>query len=500
MKNEKQVIVKLGSAGEVISCAKGLSADACGYVEGTKICGSCGALAIQAKKNEDIDMSMDEFTDDVAEKMQAMPMRRPMMATSQMSDEEDLDDEDDLEDEEVSVDPEMEEDEEDEITDEDVEKMISMMGDLPDPQAMAVGVVKKKKKMYDEDGQEMHMMPDGTMMAGASHPKKMVDDDEEEDAMVMRKKMRNRRLASLGYKSDDFQDDPFICQYDRKVYPNGHQLCDACPGGCVSENGMPSLLEVEGIVEEAINGKVLDSGYTDSEQTFVLDVERKDGTPVEVFVDGPTGEIFGWMKLEMNTTEFKDANRGRVIIGFHDAADIAVKSVQGEVVAVEPDVYDGWDVYAVEIDGIDGKSYDVFVDLEGNVLAYDEYTSDEASEIESEAAEIALKRAYSESERKEMAEEGMALPDGSFPISNEMDLRNAVQSYGRAKDKDAAKAHITKRAIAMKMADVIPANWDTEKSAESQIVAGSEEGKFLSSLMEFEMLSSELDESKPETA
>ena len=492
MIDKKQIVVKLGSNGELISCAKGLSTNACGYVAGAKICGKCGAVAIQAKIDEDNDMENEDMTpEELAEAMaakMAYPMRKPAMATSMMSDDDDEDET--MEDEEtLEADVEEEEMDEDELSDEDVEKMISMMGDVPDPQAVAVGVVKKKKKKM------MGEMP-------------MVEEDDEEDedenpvqdVMAMRKKMRNRRLATLGYKADDFQDEPFICQFDRKVYPSGHMLCDTCPGGCVSENGMPSLLEVEGIVEEAINGKVLDSGYTDTKQTYVLDVERKDGTPVEVFVDGPTGEIFGWHKIPMDNAEFKSANQGRVIIGFHDAADIAVKSVQGEVVAVEPDIFDGWDAYAVEIEGIDGKSYDVFVDLEGNVLGYDEYTSEEASEIESEAAEIALKRAYSEEDREMMAKQGTAMEDGSFPITNEMDLRNAIQAIGRAKDPMAAKMHCMKRAKALKMEDLIPANWDQEKSAESSITVGAEEGQFLSTLMEFEMLSAEISDDKPEIA
>ena len=48
------------------------------------------------------------------------------------------------------------------------------------------------------------------------------------------------------------------------------------------------------------------------------------------------------------------------------------------------------------------------------------------------------------------------------------------------------------------MEDVIPANWEQEKSAESSISLSGEEGKFLSTLMEFEMLTAEIDDNKPE--
>jgi hypothetical protein len=38
-------------------------------------------------------------------------------------------------------------------------------------------------------------------------------------------------------------------------------------------------------------------------------------------------------------------------------------------------------------------------------------------------------------ERRKLADEGKALPDGSFPIRNREDLKDAIQSYGRANDK-----------------------------------------------------------------
>ena len=49
-------------------------------------------------------------------------------------------------------------------------------------------------------------------------------------------------------------------------------------------------------------------------------------------------------------------------------------------------------------------------------------------------------------QRRKLAERGEALPDGSFPIRNREDLRDAIQSYGRAKDKAEAKRWIKRRA------------------------------------------------------
>ena len=62
-------------------------------------------------------------------------------------------------------------------------------------------------------------------------------------------------------------------------------------------------------------------------------------------------------------------------------------------------------------------------------------------------------------ERKRLADKGEALPDGSFPIANVDDLKNAIQAIGRAKDPDAAKAHIKKRARALGHPELIPEDW-----------------------------------------
>lgn len=74
-------------------------------------------------------------------------------------------------------------------------------------------------------------------------------------------------------------------------------------------------------------------------------------------------------------------------------------------------------------------------------------------------AEMELKRAFSPEKRRDLAKQGMALPDGSFPIVTSTDLKNAIMAYGRAKNKTAAKRHIIKRARALKQVDLIPETW-----------------------------------------
>ena len=72
---------------------------------------------------------------------------------------------------------------------------------------------------------------------------------------------------------------------------------------------------------------------------------------------------------------------------------------------------------------------------------------------------LSTKRDYGTEKRGEYAERGLALPDGSFPIRDVGDLRNAIKAYGRAKDKETAKRHIVKRARALGATDELPEGW-----------------------------------------
>jgi adenine-specific DNA methylase len=66
--------------------------------------------------------------------------------------------------------------------------------------------------------------------------------------------------------------------------------------------------------------------------------------------------------------------------------------------------------------------------------------------------------------REKLAKEGKALKDGSFPIRNVPDLKNAIKAFGRAKDKDAAKKHIIKRAKELqRYYDLIPEEWRSKR-------------------------------------
>lgn len=440
-----------------IKCAKGLDLSECGYKPGAKVCGKCGAVVV-AVKGEEFEtewVESTEKTDDMKPKKIKPVSEMEVMASEEEEEEE-------------------------------TEKMYSGMGSLP----------KKPKKEMPTEAVPMEIDEDDDDDDEEEYDE--VDEDEEkmwgelEEMLKNRKKARKKRMESMGVKTAEFDGDEkaFVCAIERKMYPGGADICANCPGGCEPHGEMPTLLEVEGIAESMFAGKVLDSGYADQTDIFVVDIERKDGKAVEAYFDGTNGECMGWHLLNQDLIGEVAAVPGEKVISFDEAASIATKSIEGEVVAVDADMFEGYDAYAVEIEGVDGKSYDVFVGIDGEVLGYDEYDAEEAADIDAEVADLALKRMYSEDQRAEMAKGGMALPDGSYPIKDEADLQNAIQAFGRAKDKAAAKAHIMKRAKELGKEDMIPENWASMENTISEDEAKS----LLGSLMEFEMLALEIEE------
>ena len=70
-----------------------------------------------------------------------------------------------------------------------------------------------------------------------------------------------------------------------------------------------------------------------------------------------------------------------------------------------------------------------------------------------------VKRKFTTEQRRRMAEEGKAMPDGSYPIANRTDLMNAIRSWGRGGADPKVKEHIKRRAKALGASDMIPDNW-----------------------------------------
>lgn len=301
-------------------------------------------------------------------------------------------------------------------------------------------------------------------------------------------------MPEEGMKSDDF-----LCGFSRKSV---NQPCEFCQGGCMPTEDLPGLGDIESQVKSLHEGsEIVGSGYSTADDIFVVDVKRADGSCIQVFLSGE-GEEMGWLRIDEDEI---DAKSGELqdIVSQADAEDAAVKAledldIKGDVMGVLVDVFANQDVYVVEVD-TDEKSYDVFVSPEGKVLGFDEYEVenpfdydlDEEDELKALEAELEIKRMYSREQREAMAESGDALPDGSFPIADAADLDNAIQAYGRAKDKAAAKEHIMKRAKELGKEDMIPADWNEEEpeapEADAEAPAEKEEDvELINALAEFQ--------------
>ena len=177
--------------------------------------------------------------------------------------------------------------------------------------------------------------------------------------------------------------------------------------------------------------------------------------------------------------EYENKN-GKHIIGVHVVDPLAVKKVKAQV-------YRGFSVgikaprvvrdnKAANGRIIDGSIIEVsLVDRPANpnaklILAKSvdgEPTLVQVEEMHEYKAplpsEIA-KREVSEEERQRLADRGAAMPDGSYPIANISDLKNAIQAFGRAKNPAAVKKHIIRRARALNAIDQLPEEWNVKKA------------------------------------
>lgn len=79
-------------------------------------------------------------------------------------------------------------------------------------------------------------------------------------------------------------------------------------------------------------------------------------------------------------------------------------------------------------------------------------------------AQSARARYWNTARRKKAAEDGDALPDGSFPIANCTDVENAIRDLNRIPEgeRETARRHIAKRALALGCP--LPESWHMRRA------------------------------------
>lgn len=80
------------------------------------------------------------------------------------------------------------------------------------------------------------------------------------------------------------------------------------------------------------------------------------------------------------------------------------------------------------------------------------------------------KREIPQAKRDKLAKTDKAQGDGSYPIENIVDLKNAISAYGRANDEDREKlrAHITRNAKRLNATNMLPKNWSETPAKEKK--------------------------------
>ena len=462
MVNETSPTLSVDAEGGILTCAKGVDLSQCGYVKGDKVCGKCGAPPIEMKV---MPVAVaNELLAKVAileEKLKKVkkPITMPKIS---------MEDSDTEEAEEIAVTAEVAEDDEETI---DADKP-DMEPTTDDEEVDEEAVEEVDEEEVDEEDEEE------------------VDEEEEdsssEDSESLLDKFRKARLQQIGVKSLDVGQHGYKCAMDSKIYAGGTPPCADCAGGCFGAKGQVTLLHAEGISQTLVKGDVLDSAFIKNADMFVTAIRRKDGKIFDVYVD-LAGEIRGHNLVDSSTIYDPNVD-DLTMVTFDEAANIAMMHLQrkdSEVVSIQPAAFEGHEAYVVDIQCKTGESYDIFVGLDGTLLGYETLQEPDIQEIEAEAAEIALKNAYPQSVRNELAKAGIAMPDGSFPILGHNDLMNSVQASKRAVNQKDVREHIIVRAKTIGYEASIPPSWVEVGAQELQ-----------GSLEEFDRLLEELNASK----
>jgi hypothetical protein len=460
MVNETSPTLSVDAEGGILACAKGVDLAQCGYVKGDKVCGKCGAVPTEMKV---MPLALaDELASKAAQLDEVLKEKKKMPAMPQVR----MEDSDTDEAEEIIVSAEASQDEEPEDEESDEEEMPVEAEDEEDDE--------DEEEVEETDEEEDYEEED--------------DEDDEDDASVggssLLDKFRKARLQQIGVKSLDVGQHGYKCAMDTKVYAGGTPPCADCSGGC-SGPGV-TLLHAEGISQTLVKGDVVDSAYIDKGDMFVTTIRRKDGKTFDVYVDN-IGEIRGH-SLVGSSTIYDPNLDDLTMVTFDEAANIAMMHLQrkdAEVIGIQPAAFEGHEAYVVDIQCKTGESYDIFVGLDGTLLGYETLQDPDIEEIEAEAAEIALKTAYPQAVRHELAKAGIAMPDGSFPILGHNDLMNAIQASKRATNQKDVRGHIVLRAKTIGYESTVPSSWTEVGMQELQ-----------GSLEEFDKLYEELDTSK----
>jgi hypothetical protein len=137
---------------------------------------------------------------------------------------------------------------------------------------------------------------------------------------------------------------------------------------------------------------------------------------------------------------------------------------------------DPHEISLVDLPCVPDATFDVVKDgmVEKRSFAFRPEANDSAdADVEADDDDLdADKGEFSAAQRETDAEEGVAMPDGSYPIRSTKDVANALRDCCRSGEKADVKAHIIARAKAIGADSALPDDW-TEATEKAAAVAGS---------------------------
>lgn len=216
---------------------------------------------------------------------------------------------------------------------------------------------------------------------------------------------------------------------------------------------------VEGLVDRTIRGVSLDGDMG------VVQVDE-DGFPGAMSSDSPL--VFEEVRVAGLTIVPIPAFQEAYIAFGHEFADeLTEEQIIAAAQALEDcgctEQGDGYDVLRTLLDEIGDAPIIDLTEFSAEELAeYEALATEDEQVLYANAHGAIIASAFrdvSPEERRKLADDNKAMPDGSYPIANVDDLRNAIQAIGRAKNPDAVKAHIKRRARALGHEDLIPEDW-----------------------------------------
>jgi hypothetical protein len=202
---------------------------------------------------------------------------------------------------------------------------------------------------------------------------------------------------------------------------------------------------IDGMVNGMVRGVSIDGDAAEVEIQELEDGEEID--LMELLM--PSETVFSKMRVAgLTIVPIPAFQEAYIALGHDFQEDLTDAEVDEQVAALQAcGCFDGWEIV------------DVSDSPEDNAAAALRY------ELFREGALDGF-RDVSTEERKRLADDGAAMPDGSYPIANCEDLKNAIQAIGRASDPEATKAHIRKRKSALGCDEVeLPEDWSVQASA-----------------------------------